>query len=110
MEVVWERSRTTVKEVCDILSKRNAIAYTTVLTFMQILERKGVLARRLVGRTHHYSPVFSRSQATRNHVNDLLNCYFDGNPNRLIETVLEDQIQPMESFVKTGHQESFQDG
>ena len=107
MKIVWERGSATVKDVCDALSRREATAYTTVLTLMQILERKGVLARKLVGRTHHYSPVISRRQAARNHVNDLLARYFDGNSDRLIETVLESEFQPRRLFEETGSRELF---
>ena len=92
MNIIWQRDCTTVKEVCNILSQRKVMPYTTVLTFMQILERKGVLSRKLVGRTHQYRPALSRSQATRNHLKDLLDRYFEGNPNKLITTVLEKEL------------------
>ena len=92
MKIIWERGGATVKEVCDILSKRKLMAYTTVLTFMQILERKGVLSRKLIGRTHHYSPVLSKRQATRNQLKDLLDRYCEGNPNTLIAAVLEKEL------------------
>jgi len=88
MKVIWDRGSATVGEVCNILSQRKTTAYTTILTFMQILERKGVLERSRIGRSHQYSPIFSRRQATRNQVNDLLVRLFDSNPNKLIETVL----------------------
>jgi BlaI family penicillinase repressor len=100
MKIIWKRSSVTVREVCDILSQTKETAYTTVLTLMQILERKGVLKRRRIGRTHHYSPVLLRPQAERNHINDLLNRYFDGNPHRLIEAVLENEFHLGESLVE----------
>ena len=93
MKVVWDRGSATVRDVCDVISKNKATAYTTILTLMQILEKKGALVRKRIGRSYLYSPVFSRRQATRNQVNDLLDRFFDGNPNKLIETVLEDEFQ-----------------
>jgi len=96
MKVIWERGSATVREVYDTLFQRKPKAYTTILTLMQILERKGVLARRRIGRTHHYSPVLSRKQATINQVNDLLDSFFDGNSNMLIENILKTELQTIE--------------
>lgn len=96
MKVVWERGSATVRDVCDVISRKKVTAYTTILTLMQILEKKGALVRKRVGRSFLYSPLFSRRQATRNQVNDLLARFFDGNPNKLIETVLENEFQTSE--------------
>jgi len=93
MKIIWDRGSATVREVCDILSQRKAIAYTTILTFMQVLERKGVLVRSRIGRCHLYRPIFSRHQATRNQVTELLDHYFDGNPNMLIDTILKKEFE-----------------
>ena len=89
MKIIWKRGNATVRDVCDILSAGKPKAYTTILTLMQILERKGALVRRKTGRSYLYSPLFSRRQAARNQVNDLLDRFFDGNPDKLIETVLQ---------------------
>jgi len=108
MKVIWERGSATVRDVCDVISQKKATAYTTILTLMQILEKKGALARKRAGRSYIYSPLFSRHQANRNQVNDLLERFFDSNPNKLIETVLEyefQQFEPVEAAIaieKTG--------
>jgi len=92
MKVVWKRDAATVKDVCEAMSKRKATAYTTILTLMSILEEKGVLVHTKSGRAYVYRPVLSRQQATRNQVQDILTRFFDGNPEKLIENVLEDEI------------------
>ena len=102
MKVVWERGSATVRDVCDFISQKKPTAYTTILTLMQILEKKGALLRKRIGRSYLYSPIFSRRQATRNQVNDLLVRFFDGNPSKLIETVLENEFRapkPIETTV-----------
>ena len=92
MKVVWEHGSATVKDVCEAMSRRKATAYTTILTLMGILEDKGVLVHSRSGRAYVYSPLLSRQQATRNQVQDLLTRFFDGNPEKLIENVLEDEV------------------
>ena len=102
MKVVWERGSATVRDVCNVISQKKPTAYTTTLTLMQILEKKGALIRKKIGRSYLYNPIFSRRQATRNQVNDLLVRFFDGNPSKLIETVLENEFRvskPIETTV-----------
>src|SRR4051795_5070541 len=45
MKIVWERDRSTVRDVYEKLLERRKIAYTTVMTMMKILERKGHLKK-----------------------------------------------------------------
>jgi predicted transcriptional regulator len=92
MKVVWEMGAATVKEVCDAMSHIKAVAYTTILTLMGILEEKGALAHTRSGRAFLYTPLLSRQQATRNQVRDVVTRFFDGSPEKLIEDILENEI------------------
>jgi BlaI family transcriptional regulator, penicillinase repressor len=91
MKVVWDLGSATVKEVCTAISRRKPTAYTTVLTLMGILEEKGVLVHQRCGRAFNYRPVLSRDQATKNQIRDLVSRFFDGKPERLIATILENE-------------------
>ncbi len=107
MKVVWELGTATVKEVCDTMSQVKPVAYTTILTLMGILEEKGALVHTRSGRAFVYSPLLSRQQATRNQVRDVINRFFDGRPEALIEDVLEhetiaaDQIENVKNLVES---------
>lgn len=98
MKVVWERGAASVKEVCDALSRRKVTAYTTILTLMGILEEKGALTHTRIGRAYIYKPILSRQQATRNQVHDVLTRFFDGSPEKMIETVIENEINGPEQL------------
>jgi BlaI family penicillinase repressor len=91
MKVVWRLGNATVKEVCDAMSQTKAVAYTTILTLMGILEEKGALVHTRSGRAFVYSPLLSRQQATRNQVRDVIARFFGGKPEGLIEDVLENE-------------------
>jgi BlaI family transcriptional regulator, penicillinase repressor len=91
MKVVWLLGSATVKEVCDQISQRKKTAYTTVLTLMGILEEKGVLIHQRNGRAFSYRPLISREQATRNQIRDLIDRFFDGCPDKLIDAVRESE-------------------
>ena len=61
MDRLWTWNRpTTVREVLDDLQTYRDIAYTTVLTVMDNLHRKGALTREKDGRAWRYLPARSR--------------------------------------------------
>ncbi len=64
MDVVWHRGCATVRCVFnEVLEKRGGkIAYTTVMTTMDRLAKKGVLKRKKIGKAYEYSPVNSEDQ------------------------------------------------
>ena len=59
MEVLWELGPCTARQVAERLSARG-LAYTTWLTVLGRLERKGLLRRERAGRAHRYTAVASR--------------------------------------------------
>ena len=63
METLWRRgSGATVREVLDDLRGQRENAYTTVMTVMDNLHRKGWLDREMDGRAYRYTPVSTREQ------------------------------------------------
>ena len=73
MERLWERGRPAlVREILDDLSQDRTIAYTTVMTVMDNLHRKGWLRRERDGRAWRYEPTGSRSGYTAALMNEAL--------------------------------------
>ena len=65
MDRLWERNRPAlVREVVDDLRQDRPLAYTTVMTVMDNLHRKGWLRRHRDGRAWRYEPTGSRSGYT----------------------------------------------
>jgi len=60
MSVVWSAGELNVREACELLG--SAVAYTTVMTTMDRLFKKRLLARRKVGRAFVYSAAATRDQ------------------------------------------------
>ena len=84
MEVVWRLGRATVAEVHEALSAHRKIAYTTVLTTMRALERRGMLTHEAVGKAYLYQPAVSREQYTRASVGKLVDDLFGGRSEKLL--------------------------
>lgn len=65
MRVVWQRAApATVRDVHGELARERPLAYTTVMTVMERLWRKGVLDRTPRGRAFEYSPVQTEAEHT----------------------------------------------
>src|SRR5262245_42486250 len=70
MDVLWNRGRSTVQDVCDSLER--PLAYTTVMTTLKILESKRRVLRRVkVSRAYVYEPIVGRDEVCRSVASDL---------------------------------------
>ena len=78
MKVLWEGGELTVHGVRDRLQARRPLAYTTVLTLLGRLARRGAVSRRKTGRAHLYRAVYTRSAAREVALARLLEDYFGG--------------------------------
>ena len=78
MKVIWRREQATVREVYETLRERRSIAYTTVMTMMNVLEEKGYLAKARVDRAYVYRPTRPQQQVVGQMVTDFVDRVFDG--------------------------------
>ncbi|WP_141621182.1 BlaI/MecI/CopY family transcriptional regulator [Myxococcus sp. AB036A] len=62
MKVVWSQSPITAREVCDRMTGREERAYTTIMTTMDRLHRKGLLEREKDGLAWRYTPALSQPE------------------------------------------------
>ena len=86
MQVIWRRGRCTVSEVQGEMEP--PLAYTTVQTMLNILERKGKLKRDLEGRAYIYSATITESKALGQGVRDLIDRMFGGSSEELVMSLL----------------------
>jgi predicted transcriptional regulator len=90
MDAVWSADGPlTVRNVHDDLKSARQIAYTTVMSTMDNLYRKGWLRREKVGLAYHYRPIMSREE----HSAKLMRTVFQsGGDSELILNFFLDQI------------------
>ena len=95
MDRLWIRGApTTVREVVTDLREHREIAYTTVLTVVDNLYKKGWLRREPAGRAHRYHPVMSREQYSAGLMREALDA--SGNPTVTLMGLVE-QMTPAEA-------------
>ena len=78
MKVIWRREQATVRDVYETLRERRRIAYTTVMTVMNVLEEKGYLQKTKVDRAYLYRPTRPQQQVVGQMVTDFVDRVFDG--------------------------------
>jgi predicted transcriptional regulator len=102
MDVVWDSDRAyLVREVRERLSYNRPLAYTTVMTVMNILYGKGVLCREKQGRAWRYWPTESREEHDARLMAEVLRS--GGNEHitmmRFVERVSDEERESLRSAV-----------
>jgi BlaI family transcriptional regulator, penicillinase repressor len=87
MQVIWRLGASTVGKVQQGLDQQ--LAYTTVQTMLNILERKGKLKRKLRGRAFVYSATVSEARASSHAVRDLVDRMFGGSTEELVMSLIK---------------------
>jgi predicted transcriptional regulator len=89
MDVLWEKGQATVSDVADALPQNPALAYSTVLTTLRILETKGFVRHTKDGRAFVYHPLVGREQARESAVTHLVRRFFENSPELLMLNLLD---------------------
>ena len=82
--MLWDRGPSTVREVCEEMSRTKPTGYTTVLKLLQIMTAKGLVARDENERAHVYSAVEPEESTKRQLVSDLLTRALSGSASQLM--------------------------
>jgi BlaI family transcriptional regulator, penicillinase repressor len=90
LSVLWESGASTVRDVLAALPDGKARAYTTVLTVMQNMEKKGLLTRSRQGSAHVYAPAESQRQTLKPMMQTLLRNVFGGRVSTVMQHLLEE--------------------
>ncbi len=89
MEVLWRKERATVADVVESLPPP-PLTYSTVLTTLRTLERKGHVTHEEDGRAFVYRPSVQRSDAAKSAVRHVLDRFFASSPGALAVALLDD--------------------
>lgn len=62
LAALWDNGELATPEVFNQVGRPRGLAYTTILTVLKRLYRKGLVSRRGEGKAHVYSPAMSREE------------------------------------------------
>ncbi|GAB3930312.1 BlaI/MecI/CopY family transcriptional regulator [Kribbella albertanoniae] len=105
MDLLWGKSApATVRAVLDDLQTARPLAYTTVMTVMDNLHRKGFLDRELEGRAHRYWPTRSRAEYAAELMGEALSASGDSTAAllRFVEQMPAEEVDRLRNLLDDG--------
>src|SRR5579862_2637511 len=85
LKALWRLKRGTVRDVRQELLGNRELAYTTVMTILDRLEKRGGVTRQKHGRAFIYEPKLTRDVLREFAVKDLVDGFFEGSEEALLE-------------------------
>src|SRR5262245_19851221 len=82
LKILWERGPSTVRDVLAALPKRRA--YTSVMSLLNVMADKGLVARKPQGRAFLYTACYGREATQGRLLGDLLSRAFEGSAGALV--------------------------
>lgn len=95
LKVLWDRGEVTVRDLADAMNEAAAaqgddhLAYTTVLSLLQVMEQKGFVGHRREGKAYVYVPRIQRQSTIRQMAGTFLEKVFDGAVDEYLVHALE---------------------
>jgi BlaI family penicillinase repressor len=88
LQILWEKSEASVKDVHEALGGEATNGYTTILKMMQIMNEKGLVTRQKNGKLHLYKSVTSSENTKTQLLNKMISNVFKGSASQLVMSVL----------------------
>lgn len=83
MQILWRLGDAVVNEIIPLTNEPHP-KYTTVATFLKILENKGFVRHEAEGKSHRYYPTVSREEYARGVMTSMLASYFGGSLSQMV--------------------------
>jgi predicted transcriptional regulator len=91
LSVLWQRGPSTVREVMEMMPDGKARAYTTILSVIQVMEKKGLVTHETQGNTHIYQAKVSRQKVTGPLLRGLVRQVFGGSAATVLQHLLAEE-------------------
>ena len=98
LKILWKLGEGNVKDVRAHLTQDRELAYTTVMTILDRLEKRSAVSRKKSGRSFVYTPIAEREYLRRLAAKELIDNYFDGVPADLADWLKRIDWRPSEAL------------
>ncbi len=78
MRILWQKAPLSVQDILELFPRQPKPAYTSLLTAVSAMEKKGILAHEKVGKAYLYRPLLRQVAYKRAALKRLLVSVFDG--------------------------------
>jgi BlaI family transcriptional regulator, penicillinase repressor len=122
LKVLWERGQATIRDIADAMNKDAArqgdddLAYTTVLSLLQVMEQKGLVDHRREGKAYVYIPLVEQQSTFRQLAGTFLDKVFDGAVHEYLVHALESkrlssaELDQLEAMLATARERTAKRG
>lgn len=106
LNILWEQGECRVQDVHERLNKLRPIGYTSTLKSMQVMAQKGLLDRRLEGRSHVYFPTIQEDATKNKLLTRFIESTFRGSKSKLVVQLLgnnkvsQEEIDEIKTFLE----------
>lgn len=83
MNLLWDKEKATVNDLIDMMPEPHP-AYTTVLTVMRVLTKKGIVKAEPQGKAYVYTPIMTRDEYIKGFMEETRNTLFKGSLSSLL--------------------------
>ena len=90
LSVLWENGPLTARQVMEAMPDGKQRAYTSVLSVMQVMEKKGLLTHTNQGTAHVYKPSQSKKRVLKPFMQKIVSEVFAGRPADLMQALLSE--------------------
>jgi predicted transcriptional regulator len=98
--LLWQQGPLTARQVLERLPDNKPRAYTSVLSVMQVMEKKGYLDHATEGKTHLYRAKIARSRVLGGMMKRMVDLVFGGNPAAVLQTLLDEKALTPEELAE----------
>jgi predicted transcriptional regulator len=89
LSLLWEHGPLTARAVLDLMPDGKQRAYTTILSVLQVMEKKGLVRHEEEGNRHIYAPKVKRQNVLKPLLSGLVKTIFGGRPTAAMQQLLE---------------------
>lgn len=98
MGIVWSKENATVKDVFEIMYERRKLAYTTIMTVMNRLAVKGILAQDRSTVPYVYTPLVERDTMAQSMVDEVVDRLLEGSAGAVVSYLMDHQSMTAEEL------------
>lgn len=109
MHVLWSEGPSNVQQVQQGLASTNVLAYNTVQTMLNVLYRKGRVARDLEGRAYIYRTVAPKELVLGQAVRDFVERLFGGSSEELVMSLVKSRQVDLDRIAELSRKMAAQD-
>jgi BlaI family penicillinase repressor len=118
LKVLWDRGEATVRDLADAINAGakqgggDELAYTTILSLLQVMEQKGLVGHRREGKAYVYVPRAERQSTIRRMASSFLEKVFDGAVDEYLVHALEskrlssDELDQLDAMLASARERS----